>query len=127
MVEVLGMMKTIWTRYKNKPILIGKHIDNNIIRELPFNKAILWKLNSFSLPQKLVDYAERNAVENFIFADLLKQQYVKISMQSVLEKSTKDDYGFGPHVYVPVDEGVELESYVKAPYTDKETENVTLT
>ena len=48
-------------------------------------------------------------------------------MQSVLEKSTKDDYGFGPHVYVPVDEGVELESYVKAPYTDKETENVTLT
>ncbi len=120
-------MKTLYTRYKEKSIIIGKHLGNRIVRELPFSKAVLWKIKSFSLPQKLVDYAERNNVEDFVFADLAKKNYVQIGMDKVLSEGTKDNYGFGPHVYVPMDAGVELDSYEPAPFIDDPKKNVYLT
>lgn len=120
-------MKILYTRRLKRAIIVGKHIDNRIVRELPFSKAVLWKIKSFSLPQKLVDYAERNNVESFVFADLAKKNYVQIGMDKVLSEGTKDNYGFGPHVYVPMDAGVELDSYKPAPFLSGPDQTIYLT
>jgi hypothetical protein len=120
-------MKILYTRRLKRAIIVGKHIDNRIVRELPFSKAVLWKIKSFSIPQELVDYAERNNVEDFVFADLAKKNYVQIGMDKVLSEGTKDNYGFGPHVYVPMDAGVELDSYKQAPFLSGPDQTIYLT
>lgn len=120
-------MKILYTRRLKRAIIVGKHIDNRIVRELPFSKAVLWKIKSFSIPQELVDYAERNNVEDFVFADLAKKNYVQIGMDKVLSEGTKDSYGLGPHVYVPMDAGVELDSYEPAPFLSGPDQTIYLT
>jgi hypothetical protein len=106
--------------------MLAKHIGNILIRELPFKQAVLWKTKSFGFNKKLLDYAKQNAVEKFIFADLEKQNYVQIGMDVVLREGSEDNYGHGLSWYVPMAVGVELDTYVRAPYFDKKESIVIL-
>ena len=115
--------KVIYTTIGDRRVILAKHVDNTILRELPFKQSVLWKTKSFGFNKKLLDYAKQNAVENFIFADLLKQNYVQIGMDAVLQKGSEGDYGHGLSWYVPMSAGVELDTYKKAPYFDKK-ENI---
>ena len=65
--------KVIYTNVNGKRVILAKHVGNTIMRELPFKQSVLWKTKSFGFNKKLLDYAKQNAVEKFIFADLLKQ------------------------------------------------------
>jgi len=118
--------KVIFTTIGDRRVILAKHVDNTILRELPFKQSVLWKTKSFGFNKKLLDYAKQNAVENFIFADLLKQNYVQIGMDAVLQKGSEGDYGHGLSWYVPMSAGVELDTYEKAPYFDKKENMVVI-
>ena len=115
--------KVIYTTIRGKRVILAKHVDNAILRELPFSQSVLWKTKSFGFNKKLLDYAKQNAVEKFIFADLLKQNYIQVGIDAVLQKGSEGDYGYGLSWYVPMSAGVKLDTYEKAPYFDNK-ENV---
>ena len=115
--------KVIFTDVNGKRVILAKHVGNTLLRELPFSQSVLWKTKSFGFNKKLLDYAKQNAVEKFIFADLLKQNYIQIGMDAMLREGSEDNYGHGLSWYVPMSAGVELDTYEKAPYFDKK-ENV---
>ena len=117
--------KVIYTNLGGKRIILAKHVGNTIIRELPFKQSVLWKTKSFGFNKKLFDYAKQNVVEKFIFADLEKKNYVQIGMDAIIREGSEDNYGYGLSWYVPMDAGIELDTYTPAPYFDK-TENVVI-
>ena len=110
--------KVIYTTIRGKRVILAKHVDNALLRELPFSQSVLWKTKSFGFNKKLLDYAKQNAVEKFIFADLLKQNYIQVGIDAVLQKGSEGDYGHGLSWYVPMSAGVKLDTYEKAPYFD---------
>ena len=118
--------KAIFTTVNSKRIMLAKHIGNALIRELPFKQSVLWKTKSFGFNKKLLDYAKQNDVEKFIFADLLKQSYIQIGMDVMLREGSEDNYGCGLSWYVPMDVGVELDTYTPAPYFDKKEDTIIL-
>ena len=128
MVAFLEMTKNkaLYIEFNGSYRFIGKHIKNNIIREFPFAKAVLWQNKSFSFDKKLLDYAKQNAVENFVFADLHKNVYLRLSMNSVLQNGSDGDYGYGLQWYVPMSVGEELETYKKSPYVSGPNSNFIL-
>ena len=118
--------KVIYINVNGKRVILAKHVGNTIMRELPFKQTVLWKTKSFGFNKKLLDYAKQNAVEKFIFADLLKQNYVQIGMDAMIQEGSEDNYGCGLSWYVPMDAGVELDTYTPAPYFDKEEDTIIL-
>ena len=101
--------KVIYTTIGDRRVILAKHVDNTILRELPFKQSVLWKTKSFGFNKKLLDYA--------------KQNYVQIGMDAMIQEGSEDDYGYGLNWYVPMSAGVELDTYKKAPYFDKK-ENI---
>ena len=118
--------KVIFTNVNGKRIMLAKHIGDTLIRELPFKQSVLWKTKSFGFNKKLFDYAKQNAIEKFIFADLLKQNYIQIGMDAIIREGSEDNYGCGLSWYVPMDAGVELDTYTPAPYFDKKEDMIIL-
>ena len=118
--------KVIYTTINDKRVMLAKHVGSTLIRELPFKQSVLWKTKSFGFNKKLLDYAKQNAVEKFIFADLLKQNYVQIGMDAMLREGSEDNYGHGLSWYVPMSAGVELDTHEKAPYFDRKEDMIVL-
>jgi len=65
-------MKAIYTEINGKKIFVGKHIKNEIIREFPFSKAVLWQNKNLGFDIRLLKYAKEHNVKSFIFSDPVK-------------------------------------------------------
>ena len=56
-------MKAIYTTVNNRKTFLGKHINNTIIREFPFSKAVLWQSKNLGFDKRLLEYAKENKVK----------------------------------------------------------------
>ena len=53
-------MKAIYTTVNNRKTFLGKHINNTIVREFPFSKAVLWQNKGLGFDKRLLEYAKEN-------------------------------------------------------------------
>jgi|TARA_R100000789_G_C2884563_1_gene115561 hypothetical protein len=113
-------MIAICTEINGKKRFLGKHIDDEIIREFPFSKAVLWQKKDLGFDIRLLKYAENHNVKSFIFSDPIKAISLKIGVRAAKNQGRKDEYGEGTQWYVPKSIMKRLDKYRKTPYIKKE-------
>ena len=113
-------MYAIYTTVNDKKTFLGKHIDNTIIREFPFSKAVLWQNKNLGFDKRLLEYAKDNKVKQFIFSDPVKRISLKIGVRSAIFNGEENNYGEGLQWYIPKSIMKKIEGYRKAPYIKKE-------
>jgi len=113
-------MIAIYTDVNNRKTFLGKHIKNEIVREFPFSKAVLWQNKNLGFDKKLLKYAEDNNVKSFIFSDPLKGISLKIGIKAAISNGKEDNFGQGVQWYIPKSIMKKLDTYRKTPYIKKE-------
>ena len=113
-------MKAIYTTVNNRKTFLGKHINNTIIREFPFSKAVLWQTKGLGFDKRLLGYATSNKVKQFIFSDPVKRISLKIGIRAAIFNGEENNYGEGLQWYIPKSMMKKIEGYRKAPYIKKE-------
>ena len=112
--------KAIYTTVNGRKTFVGKHIGDAIVREFPFASSVLWQNESLSFDKRLLDYAKNNAVKLFVFSDLVKKLYLKLSLESILSAGSDGYHGAGSQWYIPMKSAEILESYTTTPYIKDE-------
>ena len=113
-------MYAIYTRVNDRKTFLGKHINNTIIREFPFNKAVLWQNKNLGFDKRLLSYARDNKVKQFIFSDPVKRISLKIGIRAAIFNGEENNYGEGLQWYVPKSIMKKIDNYRKAQYIKKE-------
>jgi len=113
-------MLAIYTNINDRKVFLGKHINNEIIREFPFSKAVLWQNKNLGFDKRLLKYAKENNVKSFIFSDPIKGISLKIGIKAALSNGKQNEYGQGTQWYMPKSIMKKLEIYKKTPYIKKE-------
>ena len=94
-------MKAIYTTVNNRKTFLGKHINNTIVREFPFSKAVLWQNRGLGFDKRLLEYAKENKVKQFIFSDPIKKISLKIGIKAAIFNGEENNYGEGLQWYIP--------------------------
>ena len=113
-------MKAIYTTVNNRKTFLGKHINNTIVREFPFSKAVLWQNKGLGFDKRLLEYAKENKVKQFIFSDPIKKISLKIGIKAAIFNGEENNYGEGLQWYIPKMIMKKMERYVTSPYIKKE-------
>ena len=113
-------MKAIYTTVNNRKTFLGKHINNTIVREFPFSKAVLWQNKGLGFDKRLLEYAKENKVKQFIFSDPIKKISLKIGIKAAIFNGEENNYGEGLQWYIPKTIMKKMERYVTSPYIKKE-------
>ena len=112
-------MKAIYTTVNDRKTFIGKHVDDTIIREFPFNTATLWQNESLSFDKKLLGYAEENNVRSFAFTDPKRRVKLEVSLEKAISDGTDGEHGEGDQWYIPKSSMLEVD-YHKTGYASEE-------
>jgi len=112
-------MKAIYTTVNDRKTFIGKHIDDTIVREFPFNTATLWQNESLSFDKKLLGYAEENEVKSFAFTDPIRRVRLEVSLAAAISDGTDGEHGEGDQWYIPKSSMLEV-GYYKTGYITEE-------
>ena len=113
-------MLAIYTDVNNRKTFLGKHIKNEIVREFPFSKAVLWQNKNLGFDKKLLKYAEDNNVKSFIFSDPIKGISLQIGIKAAISNGEENEFGQGVQWYIPKSIMKKLDTYRKTPYIKKE-------
>ena len=113
-------MLAVYTDINGRKTFLGKHIDNEIVREFPFTKAVLWQDKNLGFDKRLLKYAKENDVKSFIFSDPLKGISLKIGIKAAISNGKQNEFGQGQQWYMPKSIMKRLEIYRKTPYVKKE-------
>ena len=113
-------MYAIYTMVKNRKTFLGKHVNNTILREFPFSKAVLWQNHNLGFDKRLLDYAKDHKIKQFIFSDPVKRVSLKIGIRAAIFNGEENSYGEGLQWYIPKSIMKRLEGYRKSPYIKKE-------
>ena len=113
-------MKAIYTEINGKKIFVSKHIKNEIIREFPFSKAVLWQNKNLGFDIRLLKYAKEHNVKSFIFSDPVKTISLKIGIKAAENQGKKGEYGEGSQWYIPKSIMKKLNKYKRTPYVKEE-------
>jgi len=113
-------MLAIYTDVNNRKTFLGKHIKNEIVREFPFSKAVLWQNKNLGFDKKLLKYAEDNNIKSFIFSDPIKGISLKIGIKAAISNGKENEFGQGVQWYIPKSIMKKLDIYRKTPYIKKE-------
>ena len=113
-------MLAIYTDVNGRKTFLGKHIKNEIVREFPFSKAVLWQNKNLGFDKKLLKYAEENNVKSFIFSDPIKGISLKIGIRAAVSNGKQNEFGQGIQWYMPKSIMKKLDIYRKTPYVKKE-------
>ena len=113
-------MYAIYTMVNNRKTFLGKHVNNTILREFPFSKAVLWQNKNLGFDKRLLSYAEDKKVKQFIFSDPVKRISLKIGIRAAIFNGEENNYGEGLQWYIPKSIMKKIDSYKKAPYIKKE-------
>ena len=113
-------MLAVYTDINGRKTFLGKHINNEIIREFPFTKAVLWQDKNLGFDKRLLKYAEENNVKYFIFSDPIKGISLKIGIRAAISNGNQNEFGQGTQWYMPKSIMKRLEKYRKTPYVKKE-------
>jgi hypothetical protein len=113
-------MLAIYTEINGRKTFLGKHINNEIVREFPFSKAVLWQDKNLGFDKRLLKYAEENNVKYFIFSDPIKGISLKIGIRAAISNGNQNEFGQGTQWYMPKSIMKRLEKYRKTPYVKKE-------
>ena len=112
-------MKAIYTTVNSRKTFIGKHIDDSIVREFPFNTATLWQKESLSFDKKLLGYAEENGVKSFAFTDPKRGVRLEVSLERAISDGVDGEHGEGDQWYIPKASMMEV-GYCKTAYISEE-------
>jgi len=112
--------KAIYTIVNGRRTFIGKHVGDSIVREFPFASSVLWQNKSLSFDKRLLDYAKNNDVKTFIFSDLAKRVYLKLSIESVISDGSDGYNGAGLQWYIPMKFAENLEDHTRTSYIKDE-------
>ena len=113
-------MLAVYTDINGRKTFLGKHIDNEIVREFPFTKAVLWQDKNLGFDKRLLKYAKENNVKSFIFSDPIKGISLKIGIKAAISNGKQNEFGQGQQWYMPKSIMKILEIYRKTPYVKKE-------
>ena len=113
-------MLAVYTDINGRKTFLGKHIDNEIVREFPFSKAVLWQDKNLGFDKRLLKYAEENNVKYFIFSDPIKGISLKIGIRAAISNGNQNEFGQGTQWYMPKSIMKKLDKYRKTPYVKKE-------
>ena len=113
-------MLAVYTDINGRKTFLGKHINNEIIREFPFTKAVLWQDKNLGFDKRLLKYAKENDVKSFIFSDPIKGISLKIGIKAAISNGKQNEFGQGQQWYMPKSIMKRLEIYRKTPYVKKE-------
>ena len=113
-------MLAVYTDINGRKTFLGKHIDNEIVREFPFTKAVLWQDKNLGFDKRLLKYAKENDVKSFIFSDPIKGISLKIGIKAAISNGKQNEFGQGQQWYMPKSIMKRLEIYRKTPYVKKE-------
>jgi hypothetical protein len=113
-------MLAVYTDINGRKTFLGKHINNEIIREFPFSKAVLWQDKNLGFDKRLLKYAKENDVKSFIFSDPIKGISLKIGIRAAVSNGKQNEFGQGTQWYMPKSIMKRLETYRKTPYVKKE-------
>jgi hypothetical protein len=112
--------KAIYTNINGKKVFLGKHIENDIIREFPFSKAVLWQNKDLGFDIRLLKYAKENNVKSLIFSDPSKLISLKIGIKAAENNGREAEYGEGKQWYISKSIMKKLDKYKKTPYIKNE-------
>tara|TARA_R100000750_G_C2254067_1_gene61241 strand:- start:85 stop:468 length:384 start_codon:yes stop_codon:yes gene_type:complete len=112
-------MYAIYTMINDRKTFIGKHIDNTIVREFSFRKAVLWHKGYLGFDKRLLDYAKDAGVKMFIFSEPVKQFSLKIGIRKFNNNKTTYEKSDGNQWYVSK-HLMDKSGYFKTPYVKKE-------
>ena len=113
-------MLAVYTDINGRKTFLGKHIDNEIVREFPFTKAVLWQDKNLGFDKRLLKYDKENNVKSFIFSDPIKGISLKIGIKAAISNGKQNEFGQGQQWYMPKSIMKRLEIYRKTPYVKKE-------
>ena len=113
-------MYAVYTEVNGRKIFLGKHIKNEIFREFPFSKAVLWQNKNLGFDKRLLNYAKQNKVKAFIFSDPIKGISLKIGIRAAINNGEENHFGEGTQWYIPKAIMKKLDEYQKTPYVKKE-------
>jgi len=113
-------MLAVYTDINGRKTFLGKHINNEIVREFPFSKAVLWQDKNLGFDKRLLKYAEENNVKYFIFSDPIKGISLKIGIRAAISNGNQNEFGQGTQWYMPKSIMKKLDKYRKTPYVKKE-------
>ena len=74
----------------DRKTFLGKHVNNTIVREFPFSKAVLWQNKNLGFDKRLLSYAKDNKVKQFIFSDPVKRISLKIGIRARSFRKTQN-------------------------------------
>jgi hypothetical protein len=112
-------MKAIYTTVNDRKTFIGKHIEDTIVREFPFNTAMLWQKESLSFDKRLLAYAEVNGIKTFAFTDPKRGVRLEVSLETALAQGSEEEYGEETQWYIPKSAMIEV-GYYKTAYVTEE-------
>ena len=115
-------MKAIYTSIKGRKTFLGKHIKDTIYREFPFSKAVLWQNKELSFDKRLLDYALKTKVKNFVFTDPIKRISLKAGIKALKNNGYEKEYGEGVQWYFSKQLVNKLPEVAKTPYVKQEVE-----
>jgi hypothetical protein len=107
-------MYAVYTEVNGRKIFLGKHIKDQIFREFPFSKAVLWQNKNLGFDKRLLNYAKQNKVKAFIFSDPIKGISLKIGIRAAINNGKENQW------YIPKSIMKRLDEYQKTPYAKKE-------
>ena len=113
-------MYAIYAVINSKKTFLGKHVNNTILREFPFSKAVLWQNKNLGFDRRLLSYAKDKKVKQFIFSDPVKRISLKIGIRAAIFNGEENNYGEGLQWYIPKSIMKKIDGYRKAPYIKKE-------
>ena len=111
--------KAIYTDVNGRKTFLGKHINDTIIRDFPFAKAVLWQDKELSFDKRLLAYAQLKSIKYFIMSDSKNKISLKFGIRAISNNGTPKNHGQGEQWYFPKDIGKKIK-YKKTPYVKEE-------
>lgn len=65
----------------------GFQRENNYVKKVTFDKAVIWMHKELSIPPDIVDKIKERELENIIFEDEKRNQRLTISVEAFLENA----------------------------------------
>ena len=112
-------MYAIYTYINGRKTFLGKHIKDEIVREFPFTKAVLWQNKNLGFDIRLLAYAKEHKIKRFIFSDPVKGFSLRVGIRAAINNGKENEYGKGKQWYIPKSI-MSAEAYRKTPYIKKE-------
>ena len=112
-------MYAIYTYINGRKTFLGKHIKDEIVREFPFTKAVLWQNKNLGFDMRLLEYAKEHKIKRFVFSDPVKNFSLRIGIKAAINNGKENEHGEGKQWYIPKSI-MFAEAYKKTPYIKKE-------